>query len=97
MNDDDILAALEGFGEEPSPSQEPPTVEMPPKTVLFPGVLPDPLEPNEQILAMGVVDLRSLRSALYLLQMQIAVAIGSVEQLEHTQLVLQDQLKKGGK
>lgn len=62
--------------------------------VLFPGVLPGPLEPNAEVLSSGAVDLRALRSGLHLIILQAQAAIGSIEVLEYTQRKIQEQVKE---
>lgn len=62
--------------------------------VLFPGVLPGPLEPNAEVLTNGVVDLRALRSGLHLIILQAQAAIGAIEVLEYSQRKIQEQVKE---
>lgn len=66
-------------------------------SVLFPGVLPGPFEPNEEVLQEGVVDLRALRSGLHLIILQAQAAIGAIECLEYTRNNVQKLNKKEAK
>lgn len=76
----------------PEPAGQPAPEGRP--AVLFPGVLPGPLEPNAEVLSSGAVDLRALRSGLHLIILQAQAAIGSIEVLEYTQRKIQEQVKE---
>lgn len=84
---EEVLAAARAC-EEASATERP--------SVLFPGVLPGPFEPNQEVLANGIVDLHALRSGLHLMILQAQAAIGAIEVLEYTQKKVQAMSKKEG-